>query len=574
MSSNNEQPRRATAVDEHVVKVAARRRRYAAKRRPTLTALGVLGTVLLVTVLALPASDGNAAKKQVRVPSDGPVEPGTPVKPQLGDAAAGKAVFRFETFGNEGFWTDAIKLPSGMMAAKTTPLQLLELGLGLDADAMDAATLKTLTEQLLADPSGKTATLLNDPGMTAKLISANAVIGMVPKKTGGDGPMDITRGDKVGATCALCHSITDGSVMNLPTGGSIGHRQDGRTPHNLDFGTLVSLSANSRAFFPLLQLTLEANHGKTLGLAPQGLTDTSTEADVKAYLTNKKYYPRGMFDDSADGNGDPMHIQPLFRQDLAFPYGSDGTLAKLDDFSNLVYTALLDPTNLTSPGGRAFLHKLGGKAGDEIVAKYAAVLAATGVTGYPYVKAAPPANPAVAGSEEYLLGVRVDNTKLLDMNAYEVSLQAPPGVVSDASAVARGRELFRTVGCTFCHNVDQSKPVPSFIVKMKTIFPGDDPMVLAKREPPLNPVEHTSGSSFDAKMAVTNASIRGLYRGVALPLLLDLARKPVFLHDDSVASLDDLLNPSRGPKVPHPFYLADTRKRADMVAFLNSLGHE
>jgi len=72
-------------------------------------------------------------------------------------------------------------------------------------------------------------------------------------------------------------------------------------------------------------------------------------------------------------------------------------------------------------------------------------------------------------------------------------------------------------------------------------------------------------------MAVVNASLRGLKRGIALPLLLDLARKPVFLHDNSVPSLEALLDPSRGPTAPHPFYLSRQGHRDDIVAFLRSL---
>jgi cytochrome c peroxidase len=141
----------------------------------------------------------------------------------------------------------------------------------------------------------------------------------------------------------------------------------------------------------------------------------------------------------------------------------------------------------------------------------------------------------------------------------------------DAKAASHGRELFRTTGCTSCHNVDQSKPVPANIIPMKTIFPGDNPTVLAQREPPLNPVMDTPGVFFDDKMAVVNASMRGEQRGIALPLLLGLTRKPVFLHDDSVASLDQLLDPKRGAKAPHPFYLADPKHRKDMVEFLRGL---
>ncbi|MDQ3230073.1 MAG: hypothetical protein M3Q13_10175, partial [Pseudomonadota bacterium] len=124
-----------------------------------------------------------------------------------------------------------------------------------------------------------------------------------------------------------------------------------------------------------------------------------------------------------------------------------------------------------------------------------------------------------------------------------------------------------TAGCTGCHNVDQGKRVPSFILPMKRIFPGDNPVTLAQRMPPLNPVMDTPGAIFDDKMAVVNASPRGEIRGNAMPLLLDLARKPVFLHDNSVASLDDLFNARRGANAPHPFYLSDSQ-RAEVIEFL------
>jgi hypothetical protein len=86
-------------------------------------------------------------------------------------------VFRFETFGNEGFWTDALRVPAGVMAAKVTPLQALQLGLSMDIDAVDPSTQDTLTEQLRRDPTGRSSALLTDPKMTGRLIKANAVIG-------------------------------------------------------------------------------------------------------------------------------------------------------------------------------------------------------------------------------------------------------------------------------------------------------------------------------------------------------------------------------------------------------------
>ncbi len=54
-------------------------------------------------------------------------------------------------------------------------------------------------------------------------------------------------------------------------------------------------------------------------------------------------------------------------------------------------------------------------------------------------------------------------------------------------------------------------------------------------------------------------------------MLLDLARTTLFLHDASVKSLDELLDPKRGKKSPHPFYIIDEKERADMIEFLKGL---
>ena len=55
--------------------------------------------------------------------SDGPRVARALAPNRTGNAAAGRNVFRFETFGDEGFWTDALRLPQGMMQKKLTPLQ-------------------------------------------------------------------------------------------------------------------------------------------------------------------------------------------------------------------------------------------------------------------------------------------------------------------------------------------------------------------------------------------------------------------------------------------------------------------
>ena len=473
--------------------------------------------------------------------------------PRLGDASRGKEVFRSETFGNEGFWTDAMRVPKGMADHKVTPIDALKIGMTIDADAIPADLKDALARELKTNMTPEHAPLLNDPQTTVKLVEAGAVVGIVPKGK-----------DRVGISCALCHTISDGSVFVMPEGGSIGRRLDGRTPHTLNVGKLLATAANSRAFFPHLQLQLG---GKTIGRAPTGLTADSTEEEVDAYLSNPKYFPIGTFDDTQDGNGNSIIIQPFFRQDLAAPFGSAGEHAVLDNFSNDVYTRLFDPTNLLTAEGRQFLHAQAGPLGDELAAGYEKVLKTTGVTGYPFVKASKTGKPV--GDPASPIGLRVDEQRLLDLNAYLVSLPAPKGAKIDEATFARGRELFKA-SCTQCHNADQSKPVPANLVDLKILWPGYAPQVIAQRQPPLDAVQNSPGT-FDDKMIVVDASGRGDKRGNALPLLLDLARKPVFLHDASVPSLDALLDPVRGTDAPHPFYVKDKAHRDDVMQFLRGL---
>jgi cytochrome c2 len=390
------------------------------------------------------------------------------------------------------------------------------------------------------------------------------VVGVVPKDSNGDGKLDIMNGDKVGIACTICHTITDKSVFDLPQGGSIGRRVDGPAALTLNVGKLLAMAANSRAFYPNLQQTFL---GVSIGRAPSGLGPDSTEAEVDAYLSNPAYYPVGTFDETQDGNGNPVKNTPLFRQDLAAPYGSAGEFAKLDDIGNSSYTTNLDPTTLLTPEGRQFLEMKAGPAAKQLLSEYEKILKETGVTGHPFVKAE---MTGKVGDPASIVGRRVDNQKLLDMNAYLDALPAPAGAQVNAEMAARGREVFRT-NCTQCHNVDQSKFVPPMLVEMKAIWPGYLPIPVGKRgDSNLSTILNSPGI-FDDKMIVVDASDRGEKRGNALPLLLDLARTNIFLHDGSVSSLDNLLDPARGENAPHPFYLADTSQRADMVEFLRGL---
>jgi hypothetical protein len=215
--------------------------------------------------------------------SDGPGITVNPNTHASGDPVAGRDVFRFETFGNEGFWTEAARLPQGLIASAVTPLELLSMGVQLDFEVLPYRLQENLRRELASDHSHQNAPLMNCSEMTSWFLSANALIGLPAKDTNGDGTIDVAHGDRVGVSCALCHAITDASEFDMVNGGSAGHRLDGRANHNLDFGRLAAFAENSRALYPLLQLSLAANGGATLGRAPTGLTEASTEAEVDAY---------------------------------------------------------------------------------------------------------------------------------------------------------------------------------------------------------------------------------------------------------------------------------------------------
>ena len=125
-------------------------------------------------------------------------------------------VFRFETFGNETWWTDTLAMNEVIQAA-VDPVTALAVGLKVDAEA--------LPEGILASAD------LSDPATTVELIRLNAVVGVQGEV---DEEGKLTR---VGVTCALCHSTVDNSVMP-----GIGRRLDGWPNLDLDPGLIVSLS--------------------------------------------------------------------------------------------------------------------------------------------------------------------------------------------------------------------------------------------------------------------------------------------------------------------------------------------
>ncbi|MEJ7766943.1 MAG: hypothetical protein WKF89_03975 [Chitinophagaceae bacterium] len=500
------------------------------------------------------------------IASDGPADTTKSKLHVLGDVVRGKEVFRFETFGNEGFWFNAMRWQQGVLDSKFTPKQMLEIGLQIDTEAegLDADLRQKLEVEFKTDLSPQRAPLLNDPKTTIALLNANAFIGVVAKDSNGDKQLSILEGDHVGVSCAICHTVTDKSFFDMPGAGSAGKRIDGPAPLTFDMGRFLALANNSRAYYPNMQQIFV---GVSIGRAARGMRPTSTEKEVDEYLSNPKFYPVGTFDETSDGNGNSVKNVPLFRQDLAAPYGTSGEFDLFTNISNSSYSTNLDLTTLATPEGLEFLKGLGGPAGEQIHKEYKVILKETGVTGYPYVQAEMSGKP---GELHNIVGRRVDDKKLQDMTAYVFALQPPPAPKVNEEMAMRGRELFRT-NCTSCHNIDQRKAVPTTLVDLKTLWPGYTPLVVGLRgNKKLSKILNSPGD-FDDKMVIVDASTHGGQRGNALPLLLDLSRTTLFLHDASVNSLDGLFDPKRGKKSPHPFYVDDKAQRANLIEFLRGL---
>jgi hypothetical protein len=133
----------------------------------------------------------------------------------------GKAIFRFETFRDQTFWSDTLKLHR-VIRTSVSPVAALGLGLKVDVQALPTSVKRALRRGEID---------LEDPATTVTLLQLGAVVGLVGK-VNEDGLLT-----QVGTTCALCHSTVDNSFAP-----GIGRRLDGWPNRDLDVGAIVALS--------------------------------------------------------------------------------------------------------------------------------------------------------------------------------------------------------------------------------------------------------------------------------------------------------------------------------------------
>ena len=167
-------------------------------------------------------------------------------------AGNGKQVFRFDTFGDEDFWSGLLHLDkaiagedNGGYGPGVSPNTALAVGLKVDVDVLPPEIIEGI----------KSGTVdLDDPATTLALLKLNSVVG-VKGNFDSQGKLQ-----SMGITCASCHSTVDNSFAP-----GIGKRLDAWPNRDLNVGAIISLTDNAQPIADMLHVD-EATLRTVLGL--------------------------------------------------------------------------------------------------------------------------------------------------------------------------------------------------------------------------------------------------------------------------------------------------------------------
>jgi hypothetical protein len=186
----------------------------------------------------------------------------------------GKEIFRFDTFGDEDFWSGLLHIDKAIAGVNhggfgpgVSPKTALAVGLKVDADALPP-------EVIAGIQSG--AINLDDPATTIALLKLNAVLG-VKGNFSSEGNLQ-----SIGITCASCHSTVDNSFAP-----GIGKRLDGWPNRDLNVGTIISLTDNAEPIANLLHVD-EPTLRNVLSLWGPGKFAAVLFMDGKAFRPDNK----------------------------------------------------------------------------------------------------------------------------------------------------------------------------------------------------------------------------------------------------------------------------------------------
>lgn len=194
--------------------------------------------------------------------------PKMPEEPSLEMISEGKQIFRFDTFGDEAFWSDLLHLnkaiagsANGGFGPGISPRTALAVGLKVDIQALPPSLVAGIQ-------SG--AINLDDPASTLALLKLNAVVG-VKGTFEANGQLKA-----IGITCASCHATVDNSFAQ-----GIGNRLDGWPNRDLNVGAIISLTDNAKPIADMLHVS-EGTLRSVLGLWGPGKFAAGTFMDGKA----------------------------------------------------------------------------------------------------------------------------------------------------------------------------------------------------------------------------------------------------------------------------------------------------
>ena len=186
----------------------------------------------------------------------------------------GKEIFRYDTFGDEDFWSGLLHLDkaiagstNGGFGPGVSPRTALAVGLKVDSKALPSDVVAGIKSGAIS---------LDDPASTLALLKLDAVVGV-------KGTFEANGALKsIGITCASCHSTVDDSFA-----AGIGNRLDGWPNRDLNVGAIISLTDNAKPIADMLHVD-EGTLRTVLGLWGPGKYDAVLFVDGKALRPDGK----------------------------------------------------------------------------------------------------------------------------------------------------------------------------------------------------------------------------------------------------------------------------------------------
>lgn len=317
----------------------------------------------------------------------------------------GRHTFRFDTYGDEAFWTGQLQMQQSVKSL--TPRTALALGLKVDAEALPPSVIEAIQHGRVN---------LDDPTVTLQLLRQNAVLGVV-------GTFNNNTLTAVGFTCALCHSTVDDSVAP-----GIGRRIDGLANRDLNVGAIIATAPNLQPVVNLLRLAPQEAEITAQDVRNVLNTWGPGKFDAELFLDGKAFNPQQATNGEVTGtNVSGATLLPNARglagHNLHTWTGGWGTVTYWNAF------VAVDE-----------LHGIGTFFDERF----------DDATQFPIAAAAKLGHVSVDPDSDQVTG------KLAALHFYQLSLpavQPRPGIDFDPAAAARGDELFSgKANCNSCHH--------------------------------------------------------------------------------------------------------------------------